>query len=126
MDVERLREIAEEDNGSDVKFECSSDGAHAAFCGPKQRSVAIPTRRLEARKGDGALLRAPVAKLLRFRQRGIALYTVPRMMPLPVNIWTMKPIGTSLKHGWRTAPAIPKALCQFRVDDKYCVALDVE
>ncbi|QUJ02692.1 hypothetical protein KCP71_14330 [Salmonella enterica subsp. enterica] len=76
-DVERLREIAEEDNGSDVKFGTLSDGAYAAFC-TKQRSAPIPTRRSWRASG---MAEAPYAHLYKSTgsARHCALYTVPQM-----------------------------------------------
>ncbi|QUJ02937.1 hypothetical protein KCP71_20840 [Salmonella enterica subsp. enterica] len=57
-------------------------------------------------------LTAPVPNSYGFGQgKDIALYTVPQMMPLPVNIPDDETNRRLLKPGWRTIPAILKGLC---------------
>ncbi|NBF24559.1 hypothetical protein [Enterobacter hormaechei] len=87
MDVERLREIAEEDNGSDVKFEYSVMARMLLSVAINSDPVAYTdTEELESLEGVDGHSYAHLWPNSYGFGKDIALYTVPQMILPPVNI----------------------------------------
>lgn len=121
MDVERLREIAEEDNGSDVKFECSVMARMLLSVALNSDPVAYTdAEELESLEGvDGHSYAHLLPNSYGFG-KDIALYTVPQMMPLPVNILDDETNRDVFEAWVADYTGHTKGFVrQFRVDDKY-------
>lgn len=121
MDVERLREIAEEDNGSDVKFEYSVMARMLLSVALNSDPVAYTDAEdLESLEGvDGHSYAHLWPNSCGFG-KDIALYTVPQMMPLPVNILDGETNRDVFEAWVADYTGHTKGFVrQFRVDDKY-------
>ncbi|EAW1633410.1 hypothetical protein NGUA23_04569 [Salmonella enterica] len=121
MDVERLREIAEEDNGSDVKFECSVMARMLLSVALNSDPVAYTdAEELESLEGVDGHSYAHLWPNSYGFGKDIALYTVPQMMPLPVNILDDETNRDVFEAWVADYTGHTKGFVrQFRVDDKY-------
>lgn len=121
MDVERLREIAEEDNGSDVKFECSVMARMLLSVALNSDPVAYTdAEELESLEGVDGHSYAHLWPNSYGFGKDIALYTVPQMMPLPVNILDDETNRDVFEAWVADYTGYTKGFVrQFRVDDKY-------
>lgn len=121
MDVERLREIAEEDNGSDVKFECSVMARMLLSVVLNSDPVAYTdAEELESLEGVDGHSYAHLWPNSYGFGKDIALYTVPQMMPLPVNILDDETNRDVFEAWVADYTGHTKGFVrQFRVDDKY-------
>lgn len=121
MDVERLREIAEEDNGSDVKFECSVMARMLLSVALNSDPVAYTdAEELESLEGVDGHSYAHLWPNSYGFGKDIALYTVPQMMPLPVNILDDETNRDVFEAWLADYTGHTKGFVrQFRVDDKY-------
>lgn len=121
MDVERLREIAEEDNGSDVKFEYSVMARMLLSVALNSDPVAYTdAEELESLEGVDGHSYAHLWPNSYGFGKDIALYTVPQMMPLPVNILDGETNRDVFEAWVADYTGHTKGFVrQFRVDDKY-------
>lgn len=121
MDVERLCEIAEEDNGSDVKFECSVMARMLLSVALNSDPVAYTdAEELESLEGVDGHSYAHLWPNSYGFGKDIALYTVPQMMPLPVNILDDETNRDVFEAWVADYTGYTKGFVrQFRVDDKY-------
>lgn len=121
MDVERLREIAKEDNGSDVKFEYSVMARMLLSVALNSDPVAYTdAEELESLEGVDGHSYAHLWPNSYGFGKDIALYTVPQMMPLPVNILDGETNRDVFEAWVADYTGHTKGFVrQFRVDDKY-------
>lgn len=119
MDVERLREIVEEDNGSDVKFECSVMARMLLSVALSSDPVAYTdAEELESLEGVDGHSYAHLWPNSYGFGKDIALYTVPQM--LPVNILDDETNRDVFEAWVADYTGHTKGFVrQFRVDDKY-------
>ncbi|ELY2473182.1 hypothetical protein SMB93_003579 [Cronobacter sakazakii] len=121
MDVERLREIAEEDNGSDVKFEYSVMARMLLSVALNSDPVAYTdAEELESLEGVDGHSYAHLWPNSYGFGKDIALYTVPQMMLPPVNILDDETNRDVFEAWVADYTGHTKGFVrQFRVDDKY-------
>ncbi|EKY1962324.1 hypothetical protein RA241_003714 [Cronobacter sakazakii] len=121
IDVERLREIAEEDNGSDVKFEYSVMARMLLSVALNSDPVAYTdAEELESLEGVDGHAYAHLWPNSYGFGKDIALYTVPQMMQPPVNILDDETNRDVFEAWVADYTGHTKGFVrQFRVDGKY-------